>query len=148
MVQRVSGVGGRLLSRATHAGAWQGAEGPQSASVRQGSSLTAGVRSWHRNPSGGDPAPGGSSGGGSLSGGSGRVARAGRVGGGAAADGSGGAVATGATGTVGSGAGVPPAVSGSGAGAAHPRASRRASGPGTSGRAGYGLSELHAQLDI
>jgi hypothetical protein len=45
----VLGSGGLALARATHAGAWHGADTPQSASVWQGSSLRLGAGSWQRN---------------------------------------------------------------------------------------------------
>jgi len=47
IVQMVSGPRGRAFARATHAGAWHGSEGPQSASVVQASPLFFGAGSLH-----------------------------------------------------------------------------------------------------
>ncbi len=47
MVHMVPGVWGLLFALATHAGAWQGSEGPQSASLTQASSLFFGAGSRH-----------------------------------------------------------------------------------------------------
>lgn len=52
IVHTVSGFFGRALARATHAGAWQGSEGPQSASDLQGSPLFFGAGSLHSTGSG------------------------------------------------------------------------------------------------
>lgn len=47
IVHTVSGFFGCAVARATHAGAWQGSEGPQSASDLQGSPLFFGAGSLH-----------------------------------------------------------------------------------------------------
>jgi hypothetical protein len=59
IVHTVSGERGLLRALATHALAWHGSEGPQSASVAQGSSLLMGIGDGQRGAGAADPGPGG-----------------------------------------------------------------------------------------